>query len=427
MQEVSIHALLLKLREIMLYLYSISIVFLGAAILLVTGFNLSHDLIPHLIFFAILTAFAELLPVSLPRGGAVTVGFATNYAAILTLGSAGGAWVAAVGGIINGIRRRASGIRFAFNIAQIAIAAATAGRLYQITGGLTAIARPVNILRDYPSLLVCTFAYFLVNSTLVTACISIERRIPFSHIWFMNIKWALTSYLALAPLGILISAVYVAVGVAGTVLFFIPLLLARYSFQQYMNMREVHFGTMRALAAALEAKDEYTRGHSERVAQYATSIARYMRLPEGEIEKVEYTALLHDIGKIGISEDLLNKIGALTENDFAQLKQHAVIGANILNEVRFLRGASDIVRFHHERFDGKGYPMGLKGESIPLASRILAVADAYDAMTSERPYRPAFPPEEAVRRLQASAGKQFDAEIVGLFVEILKKQGIVKG
>ncbi|MDK2930980.1 MAG: hypothetical protein PWR07_1111 [Bacillota bacterium] len=270
-----------------------------------------------------------------------------------------------------------------------------------------------------------TLVYFVANATLVTGVISVSQAVPFRVIWSGNISGVLRNYLALAPLGFLIGAAYAHIGMLGTTLFFVPLLLARYSFQEYMKMRELYAGTVRGLAAALEAKDKYTRGHSDRVAVYSAAIARQLRMPESEVEKVEYTGLLHDIGKIGVPDELLSKSGQLRTDEFQRIQQHPVTGAKILSEISFLRDVAATIRCHHERLDGHGYPNGLTERDIPFHARILAVADAYDAMTSDRPYRRGYPPEEAVRRLLAGSGKQFDPEVVRAFVEHLKEQKVI--
>ena len=170
----------------------------------------------------------------------------------------------------------------------------------------------------------------------------------------------------------------------------------RYSFQQYIDIRAAHLETIQALALALDAKDPYTRGHSERVAEYAAEIAVQMKLPENEVEMLRYAGVLHDIGKIGISDTVLNKVGKLTDAEFELIQSHTTIGAHVVKPVGFLRGVSLVIRHHHERYDGRGYPDGLQGEEIPLGARIMAVADAFDAMTYDRVYRAGIDTDQAV-------------------------------
>lgn len=172
--------------------------------------------------------------------------------------------------------------------------------------------------------------------------------------------------------------------------------------------RAAYLGAIRALAAALDARDPYTAGHSERVSALSVLIGREMRLGDSDLDVLRLGALLHDIGKIGLADDVLRKPSSLTVEEFEQIKRHPALGARILRQVPFLAPHLPIVELHHERPDGRGYPFGLRGEDIPLAARIVHVADAYDAMTSARAYRPARARAEAVSELERNAGTQFD-------------------
>lgn len=179
-------------------------------------------------------------------------------------------------------------------------------------------------------------------------------------------------------------------------------------------------------AATLDARDSYTAGHSERVAAYSVELAQALQLPSGQIELLRKSALLHDIGKIGIRDDVLLKEGKLTDYEFAQIQEHPTIGIHILNQISLPEALQPIlagVRSHHERIDGHGYPDRLSGESIPLFGRIMAIADAYDAMTSDRPYRDGMPVEKALSILESGRGTQWDASFVDVFVQ-LRRQAV---
>jgi len=191
----------------------------------------------------------------------------------------------------------------------------------------------------------------------------------------------------------------------------------------YERLKQVFQETIQALVIALEAKDPYTSGHTKRVTEYAVMIARGMGLPPDQVELIEQAALLHDIGKIGITLDSLNKPDELTEEEYEVFKQHTTQSRLILEPIGFLRHTIPIVESHHERIDGSGYPYGLKGDEIPLGGRILAVADSFDAMTSDRPYRSSLSRKKAIAELKKNAGKQFDREVVRVFIEELKKSG----
>jgi len=192
------------------------------------------------------------------------------------------------------------------------------------------------------------------------------------------------------------------------------------------DVNKNYFNTVFTLVTAIEEKDQFIKGHSRRVTDYAIRAAQRLGLNEERIKKIEilyYSGELHDIGKIGISEKILNKPGKLTEAEYEVVKFHPVKGAQILKPLKFLEESLPIVRHHHERFDGKGYPDRLEGERIPLEARILACADAFDAMTYKRPYRKKrLTLQEAIEELRDNSGTQFDPEVVRAFTEILPKE-----
>jgi putative nucleotidyltransferase with HDIG domain len=178
-------------------------------------------------------------------------------------------------------------------------------------------------------------------------------------------------------------------------------------------------GAIRALAAALDARDPYTAGHSDRVSVLSVGIGRVLGLSSEDIDVLRLGALLHDIGKIGVSDEILRKPGPLTPSEYDHIKQHTVFGAKILRSVPFLARHLVIVELHHERPDGRGYPHGLRGDDVPLLARVVHVADAFDAITSARAYRAARSDQEALRELWRCSGTEFDAEIVGALAATL--------
>lgn len=177
--------------------------------------------------------------------------------------------------------------------------------------------------------------------------------------------------------------------------------------------------TTEALASAIDAKDPYTHGHSSRVAMYAAQIARESGKPEKECEKVYYAGLLHDVGKIGIRSAVINKPGRLTDEEYVEIKLHPVLGDQILKRIQESPYLSIGAHYHHERYDGKGYPEGLKGVDIPEIARIIAVADAYDAMTSKRSYRDPIPQQQVRKEMVKGMGTQFDPEYAKILIHMI--------
>lgn len=188
----------------------------------------------------------------------------------------------------------------------------------------------------------------------------------------------------------------------------------------YQKIQDSYFEITKALAQAIEAKDPYTHGHSERVMEYAVQIAQKLDLPEEEKELLKYAAMLHDIGKIGVRGIVLNNPNGLTNEEYDEIKKHPAVGEGIIQPIELLQPIRQFIKHHHEWYNGKGYPDGLSGENIPLGARILAVTDAYDAMKSDRPYRKALTEETAIQELKRGSSTQFDPKIVEIFLEILK-------
>ncbi len=183
------------------------------------------------------------------------------------------------------------------------------------------------------------------------------------------------------------------------------------------QLKKNNLDVIMALIEALNAKDPYTRGHCERVPVYASLIARRLSLTEDELDAVYLASYLHDIGKIGIHDDILNKRGSLTRDEYEKVKAHSLISSQIVSQIPNLSHIASVVRHHHEHHNGAGYPDGLSGDEIPLGSRILAIADAFDAMTSARPYRLPIKPQEALQEIKRCAGHQFDPNLAHLFAD----------
>ncbi len=393
---------------------------LALAILIVNPPRFDLEVFFVFIFFFVLTLGAEAMPVRLPRGdGSVSVSFAIIYAYILLYGISLGVLLATVGTLSKReITGKVAWHAVVFNRAQLAVSAATAGYVFLLLGGQIGY-----LDLTFSNLIAITvggFAYMFVNATLVTLYLALLEKVDFTRMWLYNIQWAIPNFAALIPLSYLIAVIYDITGVPGLILFLFPLLLARHAFQRYMDMREVYINTISSLTRALEAKDAYTYGHGDRVSFLAKKIGRKMNLSESDVEVLGYVGVLHDIGKIGVKDGILNKPGPFTGEEFREMKKHPEIGAEILKGVSFLGNGSKWVKYHHERLDGSGYPDGLIGDNIPLGARIIAVADAFDAIMSDRSYKKARGLDFAVRELEANVGTQFDGGVVAALKAVLE-------
>ncbi len=373
------------------------------------------------IFFTILYVVLENMDVNLPNNkGSVSVGFAIGLAMILLLGPGPAAW----GNFATILHKRTWEHRKSlhkplFNVAQLTLAAGVAGYAYQFFGGITGQVA----LRDFYPIVMSIVSFSFVNFILVMGIFYLAQRRSFLNVWVIVFRWVIPNYLAVTPLGILIAVIYVNMGIPAVILLMIPLMLARHTYSLYMEMRSQYISTIKALTKAIDAKDHYTHGHSERVAEYAVAIATELKLSEEYKEKLEYLALMHDVGKISIPEAILNKPSSLSNAEFALIRTHPEIGAEIIKNIKFISAHADIVRHHHERIDGNGYPGGITGEKISLGAKILCVADAFDAMTSARIYSTPKSKQDAVAELERCCNSQFCQDVVKAFVKVLRKRG----
>jgi len=422
-----------------LRLYVGTVSLLGGGILLLALSRLpTYDLggYPFFILLSILIEAAAIRWQS-PKGRVVSASSALTYAVLIIYGPLPAGLVNAVKGLVSALypERRPSH-RIVFDAALLAISGTAAGLSYLLLPGL--LGQSSHILVFLAAIIAGSVDYFITTIGIAIA-IALYRSTSALKAWVENFGLIPTPYLLLAILGIIIALGYGEFGSLGLALFFFPIFLARYIFKSYIDKAHRQVELLRAvnaaldtanqdlietLAAVIDARDVFTYGHSIRVTDYALAIAKEMGLPEEEREIIRTAGLLHDIGKVGISERILTKKGTLTQDERHILEQHPVLGEEILGRVKDMKKLAEIVGSHHERYDGKGYPYGLEGEEIPLAGRILGVADALDAMLSDRPYRPGMNLLQALVEIQRNAGTQFDPHVVEALLRVAEKADV---
>ncbi|MCX7740683.1 MAG: HD-GYP domain-containing protein [Meiothermus sp.] len=309
-----------------------------------------------------------------------------------------------------------------FNRTQSALATGTAGLAWWWVQSHNQTLAPHPAALDFVGILAASLAYFAVNVLSVTCVIHLATGVSLGKVWSENFGWLWVSYLAQAPVGLLLAEAYQTPLVGGwggfTVLLLMLLLhFSRHYWDEKVKLEAAFDSTIEILVATLDAKDPFTRMHSERVAAIAGSIAKELGFDEPDTKRITYAARLHDIGKMAIPDSVLLKPSKLTSEEFQLIKRHPEKGLELLKPMmeRLSREAQGVILHHHERWDGTGYPMGLKGEQIPLWARIVAVADAYEAMTAGRAYSPAKTPEQALSEIIMLAGQQFDPQVVRAF------------
>lgn len=383
----------------------------------------SGALPPPLILAGVLALMLalELTPIQLPGGGYATTSAVVDLPAIVLLGPF---WTAVLDviavGIAQGLMRRRPPIKVVHNVAVAILTDLAAGWAWHAAGG-TGAGQP--FAEWMGPLFAMGCAYFVVNSALAAIAVGLTAGPNPLRVWERSFLDGIIHHVSFLALGVLATMTYRVAGAWGLLCFAIPFMVARYSFRLYVEIRSDLKDFVRALSEVLEEVDPYTRHHSVRVSQYAVRLSRELGLPEREVEEVEYAALVHDLGKIGPQhQHILQKPGSLSHEEQRTLRSHPAAGAEIVRKVRALRRPAEIIRAHHERPDGQGYPFGLQSDDVPVGARILNVADAFDAMTSDRPYRRALSVRAALDELKRGAGTQFDDQVVAALIRMNEQQ-----
>ncbi|MBA7509169.1 hypothetical protein ES705_01114 [subsurface metagenome] len=375
------------------------------------------------VLFGVLIFASDNLSAPLPRTGSVAVNFAISFASLIIFGPSTAILVTAFS-ILN-IRefvKKVPYYKHLFNAGQYFISMGVGSIVFELTYNRDAI-KFFNLTNIGFIFLVACICFFL-NTILTAGAISISERKNFINIWIYSFAWLVPFQLFLAVMAIAISFLYKLYGPFTILFTSLPLIIAQYTYLLRVKERRALLNSILQIVRIMEAKDPYTAGHSVRVAEYSEKIARKLRLNEYDVEVLTNLANLHDIGKVQIDLSVLNKPGRFYKSDWEEVKKHPKVGYEIVKEIVFLKDRARAILYHHERIDGKGYPSGIKGDEIPLFAKILAAADAYDAMTTDRPYRPALTQKEAIKELRVHADKQFDRRISSVIIEIIKEESL---
>ena len=400
------------------------------------GTLMQQRLEPQWLALAVLTLLTGSFTIKIPSVAArLSVSETFVFASVLLFGTCVGTITVAleiIVIIIAGTRREP--LRILFNISSAALAIWLSSHAFYATSGIQPLAE-----REAPlgtlilPLAVLAVSYFVLNSGMIAVAVGLERRESALAIWRTNFLPLAVNYLGGASLAALFVSYtrtidLVAFGVILPLLI-LSYLTFKYSFrrvedatQHVDEMRRLYLSTIETLATAIDAKDQVTHGHIRRVQQFALGLAREIGVQDqSQMQALEAAALLHDTGKLVVPEHILNKPGKLTHGEFEKMKAHASVGADILSSISFPYPVVPIVRHHHENWDGSGYPDGLRGTNIPIGARILSVVDCFDALTSDRPYRPRMTDKEALAVLMQRRGVMYDPLVVDTFAACWQK------
>ena len=344
-----------------------------------------------------------------------------SLAAVILVGPVGAALVGAC--TLLGVRRGPAPQQRLFNAGMFTLSAYLAGRTFLVSGGHVGTPGPSSFPGIIWPFAAAAAVHVIVNFSLLRGVLWLtrDRAAPASRVG-LDFKLLLTD-LGYGAFGVLIAALWSVLGPFTPVFVLIPAFIARWAVAQFAAQQRAYEATVSALCQAVETKDFYTRGHSERVSRGSVMISREIGMRAERVEAIRFAGMLHDVGKLGVPTSVLQKNGALTDDEYAAIQLHPMRGLDIVREIGFLDEALAGIMHHHERIDGKGYPMGLAGDEIPEFARVLAVADAFDAMTSNRSYRGARSVPEGIAELLKWAGTQFDPAFVDAFVTAIERDG----
>ena len=412
-----------KVNAITLHiLLGLSIISVILSFIIFKEFPINFNL--HLLLFTVFAIITESVVIFTPNKGGVTLTFGIVLSVAILFGPSEGL-LCAIASILFSVYKMDGEVKYFFNIPW-----------YKTLGNLNAyiIGSSISSLLfiylnqglefkqgSIIPMFISGILYILMDVMLITTFMIVSSEADPILLFRENFKGVIPNFFGLSTVSIIIVMTYQKIGIEMVLILFFPYMLIRYSFKLVYDMQANYLSTIKALSSALEEKDPYTKGHSERVEKYSIMIANEIGHSKVDIQQLQYAAIFHDIGKIGVEDSILHKPGGLTEEEYEAIKQHPQKSVNILDGISFLKMATTFIQSHHEGYDGTGYPNGLKGKEIPLEARIISVVDIYDALTTDRPYRKAMTNRQAIDIIKDESGKKLDPFVVDKFLVLYNK------
>jgi diguanylate cyclase (GGDEF)-like protein/putative nucleotidyltransferase with HDIG domain len=349
-----------------------------------------------------------------------------------------GPWAATVLAAIDGLARSTRGVKrkraVTFGVNMGAMSLSVLGALLLATatfGPLPALLRdPQHVYQFALAAAMTALVNYLLNTAIIAGCIALWKKRPFFKTWREDYLWTWLAFIVGMGVAVAVSKLIIVCGFSSMLIALPVMALTYVTYKTYLDkveasrqridrLTQLHLATIESLTLAIDAKDPLTRGHIQRVSRLAEGLARAVGYPEEQMEGLKAAALLHDIGKLAVPDYILNKPGKLTAAEYSKIMIHPVVGADILGNVDFPYEVVPIVKHHHERYDGGGYPSGLRGEAIPFGARLLTVVDCYDALTNDRPYRKSYGRDGALNIMRGERGRMFDPALLDPFIAII--------
>jgi len=381
--------------------------------------------IPEIFFWLALSIFLELGPIYLysrdNEESIIVLNSTVSFATVMVVGLHGAIIVSIFSSFFSDLLWKKPFQKAFFNAGQYGVTTLLSGTLFYLLKQ-SPDGTYLNLVYDWIATLVLVLSHYLINVTLVSIVISFVAKVSFFSIFFSDLKILILHHLTSSTMGLAMVSIYSSRFPFVVLPFVLPLFLIDQGFRWYYSLHDAAIKTIKALATIVDKRDKYTAEHSSRVAEYSRKICTQMNLPDKEAKNIEIAASIHDLGKIGIEDSIITKNGSLTKYEYEIVKKHPEIAYELIKNLRPYEATAAFVLHHHEWTNGNGYPNGLKSAEIPFGAKIISVADAYDAMTTIRPYRDAYSNEKAIGELKKYSGIQFEPAVVDALIKVLENE-----